>query len=178
MATGYEDSEVTLSLPTCSPFPAGTYQTLDLDTLELSAAASILVSRTSPSLHRSTRRSRPSGFAPRYKNRSACTCAATCRSAAHCPAVSTPARWRVAWRHLENGAGPKGLLNTFSAIFPGDSIDERPVRRPGLVAYPMRRHTMSRPNPNVSSRPRSTSCGSTTSRSARCRSMPAIRSPG
>jgi asparagine synthase (glutamine-hydrolysing) len=144
LATGYEDSASTF-FSDVQPVRAGTYQILNLDTLELAAPQAywfperVSVSITDPEeaarLFRTTLQE-----SVRLHMRSdvpvGCALSGGLDSSAVAGCVTA----------LEKGAGPKGLLNTFSAIFPGDPIDERPYVDRVLSHIPANPHFVS-PDP-------------------------------
>ncbi len=124
LATGYEDSARTF-FADVHPVAAGTSRTLNLDTLEFEPSepywfpqdveATIGDPREAAERFRATLQD-----SVRLHMRSdvpvGCALSGGLDSSAVAGCVVA----------LENGAGPKGLLNTFSATFPGEAVDERP----------------------------------------------------
>ncbi len=123
LATGYEDSATTF-FADVQTVPAGTYQVLELDTLELSPPQPYwFPERVEETV------TRPEEAAERFRQtlhdsvrlhmRSdvpvGCALSGGLDSSAVAACITS----------LENGEGPKGALNTFSVVFPGDAIDER-----------------------------------------------------
>ena len=122
--TGYEDSACTF-FADVHTIAAGTSRTLDLDTLELGPERpywhpqNVEVTITDP--REAAERFRTTLLdSVRLHMRSdvpvGCALSGGLDSSAVAGCVVS----------LENGSGPKGLLNTFSATFPGEAVDERP----------------------------------------------------
>ena len=123
LATGYEDSATTFFNDVLA-VPAGTHQSLDLDTLELSSPQSYWfpeqVEQSVTRREEAAERFRATlQDSVRLHMRSdvpvGCALSGGLDSSAVAGCVTA----------LENGQGPKGALNTFSVIFPDDPIDER-----------------------------------------------------
>ncbi|MEX2113425.1 MAG: asparagine synthase (glutamine-hydrolyzing) [Pirellulales bacterium] len=124
IATGYEDSTRSF-FADVQPIAAGTCRTLNLDTLELGQGepywfpqdveTTITDPREAAERFRDTLQE-----SVRLHMRSdvpvGCALSGGLDSSAVAGCVVA----------LENGAGPQGLLNTFSATFPGEAVDERP----------------------------------------------------
>jgi asparagine synthase (glutamine-hydrolysing) len=138
LATGYEDSATTFFADVLS-VPGGTCQILNLDTLELGAPQPYwfperveqTVTRPDEAAHlfRATLRE-----AVRLHMRSdvpvGCALSGGLDSSAVAGCVTS----------LENGQGPKDLLNTFSVVFPDDPINERSFVEQVLAYMPLAPH--------------------------------------
>jgi asparagine synthase (glutamine-hydrolysing) len=138
LATGYEDSATTF-FAGVTPVPSGTYQRLNLDTLEVAPAESYwfperveeTITRREDAAERFRATLRDS---VRLHMRSdvpvGCALSGGLDSSAVAGCVTA----------LENGEGPKGALNTFSVVFPNDPIDERAFVDRVLAHIPARPH--------------------------------------
>jgi len=138
LATGYEDSQSTF-FADVQNVPGGTCQILNLDTLELSAPTAYWhPERVEVSI------TRPEEAAARFRETLQDSVRLHMRSDVPVGCAlsggldsSAVAACVVG---LEDGQGPKGLLNTFSAVFPDDPIDERPFVDQVLAHIPAEPH--------------------------------------